>query len=73
MEILFNRINSKFIKNDDEKKILKAQCNLAFDGIRHTYDNYSSYMFRKNILPKKKPIHIGSALLDLSKFLVYET
>ena len=73
MENVLKRTLLKFIRNDDEKKILKAQSNLSFDGIHHLNENYSSNMFKNNILSLSKQIYLGSVILDLSKLLMYET
>ena len=43
------------------------------NGIHTSYTNYDSYTSKQNEVVTDKPIHLGFALLELSKLLMYET
>ena len=73
MEDVRNRIRVEFVKNTDERKILKYQSRLDFDGIHKSYQDYDSYTFKSNVVRMEKPIYLGFAILELSKLLMYET
>ena len=73
MEILRNRLKTKFIKKDDYREIIKQQSKLTFNGIHKSYENCDSYTFKQNEVLMDKPIYLGFTVLELSKLLMYET
>ena len=73
MEDVRNRIKVEFVKNTDERKILRYQSRLDFDGIHKSYKDYDSYTFKSNVIKMEKPIYLGFTILELSKLLMYET
>ena len=73
MEDVRNRINVEFVKNTDERKILRYQSRLDCDGIHKSYQDYDSYTFKSNVIKMEKPIYLGFVILELSKLLMYET
>ena len=73
MEDVRNRIKVEFIKNTNERKILKYQSRLDFNGIHKRYQDYDSYTFKSNVVKMEKPIYLGFCILELSKLLMYET
>ena len=48
--------------------------NIILDGFDICYRNYDSYTLKQNEVPLDKPIYIGFAVSELSKFtvLMYE-
>ena len=73
MEHIRNRIKQELIKEDDNDKLNKQQSKLTFDGIYKSYTNYDSYIVKKNEIFLDKPIYLGFAVSELSKFLMYKT
>ena len=73
MEDVRNRIKVEFVKNTDERKILKYQSRLDFNGIHKSYQDYDSYTFKSNVVKMEKPIYLGFCILELSKLSMYET
>ena len=73
MEDVRNRIRVDFVKNTDERKILRYQSRLNFDGIHKSYQDYDSYTFKTNLVKMEQPIYLGFTILELSKLLMYET
>ena len=73
MEDVRSRINVEFVINTDERKILRYQSRLDFDGIHKSYQDYDSYTFKTNVIRIEKTIYLGFAILELSKLLMYET
>ena len=73
MEDVRNRIKVEFVKNTNERKILRFQSRLDFDGIHKRYQDYDSYTFKSNVVKMEKPIYLGFCILELSKLLMYET
>ena len=73
MKDVCNRIKVEFVKNTDERKILKYQSRLGFNGIHKSYQDYDSYTFKSNVVKMEKPIYLGFCILELSKLLMYET
>ena len=67
MENVRNQLGLKFFKKDDYKEIIKYQSKLTFNGIHKSYENCDSYVFKKNEVLMDKPIHLGFAVLELSK------
>ena len=55
------------------KKFLKQQSKLTFNGIRKSHEICDIYSFRQNEVLIDKAIHLGFAVLELSIFLMYET
>ena len=47
MEKVRNRISLEFIKEDDQKKIIKQQSKMTFARFRKSYKNCDSYTFKK--------------------------
>ena len=73
LENVRNRLGLELIKKDDIKKIIKQQSKLTFNGIQKSYENYDSCTFKKNEVVMNKAIHVGFAILELSKLHMYET
>ena len=73
MEDVRHRIKVEVVKNTDQKKILRYQSRLDFNGMQKSYQDYDSYTFRKNVIKMEKPIYLGFVILDFSKLLMYET
>ena len=73
LENVRNRLGLELIKKDDIKKIIKQQSKLTFNGIQKSYENYDSYIFKKNEVVMDKAIYVGFAILELSKLHMYET
>ena len=73
MEDVRNRIKVEFVKNTDERKILRFQTRLDFDGIHKSHQDYDTYTFKSNVIKMEKPIYLGFTILELSKLLMYET
>ena len=73
MENVRNRFRLELFKTDDIKNIIKQQSKLIFNGIHKSYENCDSYTFKQNDVLMDKPIHLGFAILELSKLHMYET
>ena len=73
MENVRNRLGIIFFRKDEYKEIIKHQSKLTFNGIHKSYENFDSYVFRKNEVLMDKPIYLGFAALELSKLHMYET
>ena len=73
LENVRNRLGLELFKKDDMKKIIKQQSKLTFNGIQKSYENYDSYTIKKNEVVMDKAIYVGFAILELSKFHMYET
>ena len=63
----------ELIKKDNIKEIINQQSKLTFNDIQKSYENYYSYTFKKNEVVMDKAIYVGFAILELSKFHMYET
>ena len=61
------------MKKDEYKKIIKYQSKITFNGIHKSYENCDSYVFGKNEVFMDKPIYLEFAVLELSKWHMYET
>ena len=70
---LRNRIKVEFIRKIDTDKITKHQSKLTFNGVHKSYENCDSYTFKQNEVLMNKPISLAFSVLELSKFLMYET
>ena len=46
---------------------------MTFKGIQESYEKYDSYTFNESEVLMDKPIYLGFFVLELSKFLMYET
>ena len=68
-----NRVKIYFIEKDDYDNVIQQKPKLTFNGIHKSYENYDSYTFEQNEVLMGKPIYLGFAILELSKFLMYET
>ena len=73
MENVRNSLKIKFVKKDDYREIIKQQSKITFNEIHKSYENYYSYTVRQNEVLVDKPIYLGFSVLELSKFLMYET
>ena len=73
MENVRNHSKIEFIQKDDIEKIIQQQSKLTFNGIHKSYENCKSYTFKQNEVLMDKPIYVGFSVLELSKFLMYET
>ena len=73
MENVRNRLKIKFIKKDEYREIIKQQSKLTFNGIHKSYENCDSYTFKQNEVLMERPIYLGFTVLELSKFLLFET
>ena len=67
LENVRNRLGLELIKKGDIKKIIKQQSKLTFSGIQKSYENYDSYIFKKNEVVLDKAIYVGFAILEMSK------
>ena len=73
MEDVRTRIKNEIVKNTDEKKFLRYQSRLDFDGIHKSYQDYDSYTIKSNVIKMEKPIYLGFVFLELSKIIMFET
>ena len=73
MENVRNRSTIDFIYKDETDENLKQQSKLSFIGIRKPYENCDSYTFKQNEVLMDRPIHLGFAILKLSKLHINET
>ena len=73
LENFRNPLEVELIKKDDIEKIIKRQSKLTFNGIQRSYENDDSFTFKKNEVVMDKAIHVGFAILELSKLHMYET
>ena len=73
MENVRDRLRLEFSKNCKDKKILKQQSKLTFNGIHISYENCDGYSFKQNEVKIDKPVYLGFAVLELSKLHLYET
>ena len=73
MENVRNRLKIKFIEKDVYREIIKQQSKLSFNGVHKSYEICDSYTFRQNEVLLDQPIYLGFNVLELSKFLMYET
>ena len=73
MENVRKCLGLKTFKKDEYKKIIKNQSKLTFNEIHKSYENCDSYVFIKNEVLMDKPIHLGFAVLEISKLHMYET
>ena len=67
-----NRSKIEFIKKQEKEKIIKWQYKLTFSGVHKSYEKYDSFMFKQSEVLIDKPIHLGIAILELSKMSMYE-
>ena len=68
-----NCVRLEFNKKYEYEKIKKQHSKLTFNGTHISKKNCDNYIFRKNAVLMDKPIHLGFAILDLSKLLLCET
>ena len=68
IENVRDRVKIEFNKKDDNAKIIKQQSKLTFNGIHKPYTNYDSSTFKQIEVLMDKPIYLGFAVLELSKF-----
>ena len=73
MENVHNRIKVDFIRKDDTDKFIKQQTKLSFNGIHKSFESYDSYTFKQNEVLTDKPIYLRFSVLELSRFLMFET
>ena len=73
MENVRCRIEVEFNKRDDNENIIKQQLKLTCNGLHNSYTNYDSFTFKQNEVLMDKPIYLRFAILELSRFLGYET
>ena len=73
MENVRNRCKTEFLKKYDINKIIKQLSKLTFKGIHKSYTVYDSFIFEQNEVLMDKPIHLGFAILELSKLHMYDT
>ena len=73
MENVRNRSKIKFVKKDDYREIIKQQSKFTFNGIHKSYENCCSYTHKQNEVLMDKSIYLGFSVLELSKFLRYQT
>ena len=52
---------------------MKQQSNLNFNCIHKSFEKCDSYTFKQNEVLMDKPVYFGFSVLELSKFLMYET
>ena len=73
MENVRNRLIIKFIKKYDYGEIIKQQSKFTFNGIHKSYEICDSYTFKQTDVLMDKPIYLRFSVLELRKFLMYET
>ena len=73
MESVRNGSKIKVVKKDDYREIIKQPSKLTFKGIHKSYEICDSYTFKQNEVLMDKPIYLGFSVLEMSKFLMYET
>ena len=73
MEDVRKRCKIEFIRKDDNDKIIKQQSKFTFNGIKKSYENYDSYIFKLNEILFDKPLYLGFSVLELSKLHMYST
>ena len=66
------RIKVEFLKKDHNKKNIKQQSKLAFNGFLKTNSNCDSYRGIM-IVWMDEPIYLGFTVIKLKKILMYET
>ena len=59
MENVRNRLQIKFIKKDNYRKMIEYQSKLTFNGIHKSYENCDSYTIKQNEVLLDKPIYLG--------------
>ena len=55
------------------KKSIKQQSKLSFNGIHESYENCDSYTVKQNEFLMAKPSYFVFAVLELSKLHMFET
>ena len=73
MENVRNRLKIKFIGKNGYREVIKQKYKLTFNGIHKPYENSYSYTVKQNEVFMDKLIYLGFSVLELSKFLMYET
>ena len=68
-----NRVRMENIEKNENKKIIKQQSKLTFNGIHESFEYCDSFSFKQIELKMDNPIHVGFVLLELSKLHLYET
>ena len=72
MAMFRNRCIIGFINRDDTDKNKNQQSKLTFKGINKSLTNCDSYTFKQKKVLMGKPIYLGFAILEISKFCMYE-
>ena len=73
MENVRNRLKIKLVIKDDYGEIEKQQSKLTFNGNHKSYESCDSYTFKQIEVLMDEPIYLGFTVLELRKFLMYET
>ena len=73
MENVRKRVKLKSFGKDDKQEITQQQSELTFKAIHKSYTNYDTYTFKQIEIFMPEEIFSGFAILELSKFLMYET
>ena len=73
MENVRNRVEVEFNRRDGKEKIVNQQSKLTFNVVHKAYAKYGSYIFKQKEVLMDKPNYLGFAVLQLRKFLMYET
>ena len=63
LEDVRKRLELELIKKDDNKKVMKRQSKLTFNGIHKSYENYDSYTFKQNQVVMDNAIYVGFSIL----------
>ena len=72
MENVCNRLKVELNKKNTERNI-EQQSKFTLNGIQKSFTSYQKCTFKQNQVLMKKPIHLGFAVLELSKLLLYRT
>ena len=72
MENVRNRIKVELMKKDDNEKNIETQSKMTFNGIHKSLTIYDTYTFKQDEVLMDKPVCVGFAILELSKFLMYK-
>ena len=67
MENVRNCLKLELFEEDDNKNTIKQQSKLTFKGIHKSNENCDSYTLKQKDIYMEKPIHVGFAVLELSK------
>ena len=73
MENMRNCLKLQFNEKYEYTKIIKQRSKLTFNGIHLSYESCDSYSFEQNEIKMDTLFYLEFAVLELSKFHMYET